>query len=319
MNKPQLQEKLQHFISDDETIHVEMYLQYEGENGSIDTYLPALEEDTLSPALGKLVTKQIKNKFFNKNEDYEYEVVSAHTAEANNRRQVFHESAAKIPKAAVIFDAVEKNTAQEFPKTEELGDAWAYIFKVTCSSGTIYLWKRNYSFTTLRKEVSYSLFFKNSKLSLFDKDLFRLSNHFDVMYIATDLIIVNRSEFEKAFDYVEAMQTSANVNVNAIKKTKLVDAAGMLKIAELAKNKTTLRKLLNINPDSKILLKEPKQIARLAKRYKVKFEITEDETQLSINTKKAAVAFVEMLNDDFLLSEFSGSKYKIKGKSQIKD
>ncbi len=317
MTKAQLQEKLQLFIQEEEILNVEIYLQYENENKVIHAYLPAAEENKLSPALGKIVRNQIKSKFFIENENYQYEVVSAHTAEANDVRQVFHISQSKIPKAATIFEAVVKNTAEEFPNHMELKDLWAYIFKVDCTEGTIYLWKRNYPFTILRKEKNYSLFFANNKLSLFDKDLLRLSNHFDVMLIEQELIIINRNEFEKAFDYVEAMQTSAAVNVKVITKTKLIDADGLLKIADLSKSKKSLRKLLNINPNSRILTKLPKQISRLAKKYKVEFKISDDESQLLITTKKAAIAFVEMLNDDYLQSEFSGSRYKIKGKSQI--
>ena len=315
MNKAQLQEKLQHFIQDEETVNVEMYLQYQDDDKKIKTYLPAAEENKLSSALRRIVTNQIKSKFFVDNEEYQYEIVSANTAEANNIRQVFHIRQSKIPKAAIVFDAVVKNEAEEFPKGLELENVWAYIFKVDCTEGTIYLFKKNYPVNVLRKENSYGLVFTNNKLSLLDKDLLRLSKHFDVMLINQELIILNRSEFEKAFDYVGAMQKSASVNVGVIKKTNLVE--DMEKIKELSQNKRTLRKLLNINPNSKILDKTPLQIARIAKKYKVEFKITDDEQQLSITTKKAAVAFVEMLNDDFLKSEFSGSLYKTKGKAQI--
>jgi len=66
-----------------------------------------------------------------------------------------------------------------------------------------------------------------------------------------------------------------------------------------------------------VLSKTPAQIIRLAKKYKVEFTTTEDGSQLAINTKRAAIAFVDMLNDDFLKSEFSGGLYKINGKSSI--
>lgn len=318
MNKTQLQEKLQQFVADGAVLNVELYLQYEVEKQT-KTYLPAAEESKLSPALGKIVSNQIKSKFFIENENYQYEIVSAHSAEANNIRQVFHISQDKIPKSASIFGAVVKDEAEEFPTTLELKDAWGYVFKVDCPEGTIYLWKRNYPVAVINKDRNYSIFFSNRKLNLFDKDLLRLSNHFDVMLIENELIIINRSEFEKAFDYVEAMQTTASENVKVITKTKLIDVDGLAKIADLSKNKKTLRKLLNINPKSKVLTKEPTQIARLAKKYKVEFNLTDDKKQLLITTKKAAIAFVEMLNDDYLKSEFSGSLYKIKGKSIIDD
>lgn len=317
MNKAQLQEKLQGFTQEDETIYVELYLQHEDEEGNIHTYLPAAEEKQLSVALGNIVRNQIIGKFFVEHENYKYEVASAHSAEANDIRQVFHVTATQIPKAAIIFEAVTGNKAEDFPSNIELKDIWSYIFKVDCSKGTIYLWKRNYPISVLRKESSYALFFSNSKLSLLDKDLLRLSKHFDVMLIDTELIVLSRTEFEKAFDYVEAMQTAATVNINVIKRAKLFEVEGLEKITSLSQNKRTLRKLLNINPQSKILKKTPVQIARLAKKYKVKFEVSEDKSKLSITSKKSAVAFVELLNDDYLKSEFSDSLYKIKGKSQI--
>jgi hypothetical protein len=168
----------------------------------------------------------------------------------------------------------------------------------------------------LKKDVTYGLIFSNNMLKLFDKDLLRLSKRFDVMLIENDLIILNRSEFEKSFDYVGAMQSTASTKITAIQNSKLI--ADIEKIRELSSNKRTLKKLLNINPDSKILQKQPSQIIRLAKKYKVVFEMTDDGTQLDIKTKKAAIAFVDMLNDDFLKSEFSDGLYKIRGKSPIK-
>jgi hypothetical protein len=64
MNKPELQEKLQFFKNEDETLSVELYFQYRDELGNIKTYLPAAEERVLSVALSSLVKATIKSKFF---------------------------------------------------------------------------------------------------------------------------------------------------------------------------------------------------------------------------------------------------------------
>ena len=317
MDKAQLQEKLQYFRDDNESLSVEFYLQYEDEQKNIKTYLPATEENRLGTALSGIVKSTIKGKFFVESADYQYEVVSANTAEASNIRQVYHIGLNEIPRASMIFNNVLQNTAEDFPSNLELEHVWSYIFKVdSASNGTLYLFKKNYPINVLKKDVTYGLIFSNNMLKLFDKDLLRLSKNFDVMLIDNELIILNRPEFEKSFDYVGAMQTSAAINVTAIQNTNLV--ADIEKIRELAGNRTTLKKLLNINPNSKILAKKPTQIAKLAKKYKIEFAITEDGSQLDIKTKKAAIAFVEMLNDDFLKSEFSDDLYKIRGKSQIK-
>ncbi len=316
MNKAELQEKLQHFKEDGETLGVELYLLYEDEQRNITAYLPAAEEHKLSSALSKIVKSTIKGKFFVESADYQYEVVSANTPEANNIRQVFHIEEKDIPRAATIFDSVVNNTASDFPRDLELDHIWAYIFKVdSTSNGTIYLYKKNYPINVLKKDNTYGLIFSNNMLKLFDKDLLRLSKHFDVMLIDKELIILNRSEFEKAFDYVGAMQTSAAIKIGVIQSTKLIE--DLEKIKGLSQNKTTLRKLLNINPKSKILSRTPSQIIKLAKKYKIEFQMTDDGSQLSITTKKAAIAFIDLLNDDFLKSEFSSNLYKIKGKSPI--
>lgn len=316
MNKVELQEKLQYFKSDEEILYVELYLLYQDNSQKITSYLPAAEENKLSSALSKLVKATIRNKFFIGNSNYEYELVSVNTPEANNITQIFHVSKNDIPRASLIFDGIVDNTVLEFPKNIELENVWAYIFKVdSLSDGTIYLFKRNYPVNVLRKETTYGLVFTNNKLSLFDKDLLRLSKHFDVMLIENELIILNRTEFEKAFDYVGAMQATASQKVDTIENANLI--ADLEKIKELSQNKKTLRKLLNINPRSKVLSKTPAQIIKLAKKYKVVFTTTEDGSQLSITTKRAAIAFVDMLNDDFLKSEFSGGLYKIRGKSEI--
>lgn len=315
MEKSQLQEKLQYFRNESEQLNVELYLQFE-DGEQIKTYLPAAEENRLENALSNIVRNTIKNKFFVETEDYQYEVVSANTAEASNIRQIYHISKTEIPKASIIFDDVINDNAEDFPRNLELERVWSYIFKVASSNGIIYLFKRNYPVNVLKKDVTYGLIFSNNMLKLFDKDLLRLSKKFDVILVDNELIILNRTEFEKSFDYVEAMQVSATNKVNVIQNSNLV--ADINKIRELSQNKNTLKKLLNINPNSKILQKQPAQIVRLAKKYKVEFKITDDKSQLDINTKKSAIAFVDLLNDDFLKSEFSDGLYKIRGKSPIK-
>lgn len=317
MNKSELQEKLQFFKNEDETLGVELYLQYQDELGNIKTYLPAAEERVLSVALSSLVKATIKSKFFIESDDYQYEVVSANTAEANSIRQIFHISKNEIPRADIIFNDVVNNSALDFLNNLELEHVWSYIFKVSSlDGGTIYLFKKNYPINVLKKDKTYGLVFLNNMIKLFDKDLLRLSKHFDVMLIGNELIILNRSEFEKAFDYVGAMQKSALSRVSIIENTHLVE--NIEKIRDLLQNKSTLRKLLNINPNSKVLTKTPIQINRLAKKYKIEFQVTEAGDQLSINTKKSAISFVGLLNDDFLKSEFSDGLYKIQGKSPIK-
>jgi hypothetical protein len=317
MNKDQLQEKLQNFKEDSEPLGVELYLQYEDNSGNIKTYLPAAEENKLGPALSKIVSSTIKSKFFVENEDYQYEVVNVNTAEANNIRQVYHISKNEIPRASKVFDDVINDTTEEYPANLELENVWSYVFKVqSISNGTIIFFKKNYPINVLKKDVTYGLIFSNNMLKLFDKDLLRLSKNFDVMLVDNELIILNRNEFEKAFDYVGAMQAFAANNVLAIQQTNLI--LDIEKIKALALNKTTLRKLLNINPNSKILTKRPTQIIKLAKKYKIEFSATEDGSQLDIKSKRAAINFVELLNDNFLKSEFSNDLYKIRGKSQIK-
>ena len=66
MTKAKLQEKLQHFKNDDETVSVELYLLFEDDQKRIQTYLPAIEEDKLTTALNDIVRKSIKNniRFF---------------------------------------------------------------------------------------------------------------------------------------------------------------------------------------------------------------------------------------------------------------
>jgi hypothetical protein len=142
MNKAHLQEKLQHFKDDNEDLSVEFYLQFEEEK-QIITYLPAAEETRLGNALSGIVKSTIKNKFFIEFDDYQYEVVSANTAEASNTRQIYHIAKDKIPKASLIFDDILQNNTEDFPRNLELEHVWSYIFKVdSASNGTIYLFKK---------------------------------------------------------------------------------------------------------------------------------------------------------------------------------
>lgn len=315
MTKEILLNHIEEFLADTKSYGISLKLIYSFDN-EFYSNVPALDEKFLKPKLLKDFISVITATFSTKSEDNDFELVHANKGEATDRRTIYHISQSKIPVANNIFNApdLELNTEYQFKK-QELSSIWGIVVTIGNSEKSISLFKKNYNVNVIKKTSTYQLFFESGALKIFNDDLLKLSHKFDVAIIKNELIIINKAEFEKHFEYVAAMESEANKKIDTIISSKLVDDS--TKIYDLIKNKRTLKKILNIDENNPIFKTEPKKLASFAKKYKLDIELTEDKSKISIPNKKSAEVFVKLLNDDYLISELTKSLYDSRGKKKI--
>ncbi len=310
MTKETLLEHLRYFFENRPVIDLELYVLYQ-RDGALRTYAPALEERQLRPRLLGDFLAEIRAQF----SEGAYELVSVHTPEASDAEQVFYAGYDEIPRAAYIFGDAVAGKALPFDDAEaKLSGIWAFVVRIGNSQRSLYLFKKNQAFNVIGQGKYYHLFFSNRALTLLNRDTIRLNHTFDVMLLEDQLLVLNRKEFERSFDYVKAMQGRALEKIGAIEKLGIVENVG--KLTDMVENMRTLRKLLAIDMGNVVLHTPPEKIADFCRAYNIDLRFT-PENKIALNTKKSAEQFVKLLNDDYLRSELTQLLYDSKGKKRI--
>jgi hypothetical protein len=312
MTKQTLLEHLRYFFENRPAINLELYVLYLRDS-ALHAYRPALEERQLRPRLLDDFLAEVRAQFYAPVAPYE--LASVHTPEASDADQVFYAGYLEIPRAAAVFGPATRG--QDLPYEGEeatLSGIWGFVIRVGNSERSLYLFKKNQAFNVIGRDKYYHLFFSNKALTLLNRDTIRLNHTFDVMLLEDHLLILNRKEFERSFDYVKAMQQRALEKIRAIEKLGIVENVG--KLAGMVENMRTLRKLLAIDMGNVVLHTPPEKIADFCRAYNIDLKFT-PENKIALNTKKSAEQFVKLLNDDYLRSELTQLLYDSKGKKRI--
>ncbi len=312
MTRETLLEHLRYFFENRPAIDLELYVLYH-RDGTLSTYQPALEERQLRPRLLHDFLAEVRAQFYAPAAPYE--LVSVHTPETSDVEQVFYADYPEIPRAAAIFGPATKGQALPYDDdSATLSGIWGFVVRIGNSERSLYLFKKNQAFNVIGQGKYYHLFFSNRALTLLNRDTIRLGHTFDVMLLENHLLIINRKEFERSFDYVKAMQGRALDKIGAIEKLGIVENVG--KLADMVENMRTLRKLLAIDLGNVVLHTPPEKIADFCRAYNIDLKFT-PENRIALNTKKSAEQFVKLLNDDYLRSELTQLLYDSKGKKRI--
>jgi hypothetical protein len=228
---------------------------------------------------------------------------------------VYYAAFDEIPRAGEVFGEAIAGKAAPYDDTSlKMSGIWAFVVRIGNSEKSLYLFKKNQAFNVIGQGRYYHLFFDNRELTLLGRDTIRLNHTFDVMLLEGQLLILNKKEFERSFDYVKAMQQKALDKIAGIEKLGIVENVGRL--TDMVGNMRTLRKLLAIDPNNVVLHTPPEKIADFCRDYGIELKFT-PENKISLSTKKSAEQFVKLLNDDYLRSELTQLLYDSKGKKRI--
>ena len=311
-----VQKDIATLLANSDGLGLQLYFVFKTSD-KFEVYEPALDNEELEPALKKDFLSEIRMQFMVPKEEENLELISLNTAEATDRKTIYHIKSSEIPQAKKLFSVVklESDIPKYNPSEHELTQVWGLVIKIAESSQTIYLFKRNYSVNVIKSGKTYPLFFNQGALQLEKKELLKVSAKFEFMYLKDSLLILNKDEFETSFDYIYAVEEKANSAIDVILASKII--ADGSRLYNLSKQRNHVKKIISIKADNPVFKKTAKQIASFAKKYGYIISLSDDKTRLELKNQKEAKSLLKLFNDDLLLSELSNTKYDSRGKHKI--
>jgi len=316
MTLPQLQKTIHSFIDHPDQLGLQLFFVIKS-GQDFELLEPALDSKELEPALKKDFLEEIGQQFFAQGENDDLELQDLNTAEATDRRTIYHIVAGEIPMAASLLKGMQDEThiKKYDPKNHDFTSIWGIVAKIGHDGHHLYLFKRNYPVNVVKKGIAYPLFFAQGALQLEKKELLKISSKFEWLSHKKDLFILNKNEFESSFEYVYAVETKANAAIDLILDAKIISDG--TKLYDLSKQRNAVKKIISISGSNPVLKKSPRQIVTFAKKYGFPLQLSEDKKTIELHNQKEARNLLKLFNDDLLLSELSDTKYDSRGKQKL--
>ena len=185
------------------------------------------------------------------------------------------------------------------------------------------LFKKHYPIALIKRD-SFLLGAVKSK-QRFEKisgtDIIRMNNEWQLISIEGEIFVRDLSVLERNLGFKELIKKSANSAIELIKALDIVSNVGDLS-AEIA-NMSFARKLSIIQKSSVVLNKKIPgirlvQFSQETPGLEKQFKYDEKNTKFVLSTRAEKMAFLRLLNDDFLQSQLTEEYYAANSKDRLK-
>jgi len=237
-----------------------------------------------------------------------------------------HEVIWKLPSSEVpAFQAAYESLtapADEIPTYEDAkGDmdgVTAIGLSVQSPHGNILIFQRIIPNYVLKNSRKLSMVFTGANFSKLESPAaFQISRDNHVFYFEGNLYVLNQNHFEYIFDYQEKKASIATEKLTAIEEAyadNIVIDGGKSLIELLNGDKRAINKLQMLDYSMEL---NQAILTKIKLEYDVDIKLDTKSGKMIIENKKDVKELINILNDDYLLSDLTKGKYTVQSKKKI--
>ncbi len=273
----------------------------------------------INKEMGEELIKSAKSQIettISKEPDYEeYGVVSV-----SDSLVIHHIEKESVPFLEDMLQEISDSQIDLIPDGE-FDKIYGYIVRIENGNNALFLFRKYASKRLLEKDKIAS-YIENGELKKAENEIIALDRFFDAVLLLTDRIdeeekifIFNKSKFESLFSFIDAYRREIES-----KKEHLVDKNLIENVDEFidlcSSDSRKVKKLAKIIKSGKITNLDTDQIKNVASEFSLDVEFTEDGKLKP--TKENLWTILRILDDDYLKSDVTGSKYEARSKVKKK-
>lgn len=158
--------------------------------------------------------------------------------------------------------------------------------------------------------------FRDGKFGVFQADVgLKMPNDNQVLIIEKDIFVFNQSKFEKLFNYDYKKQALADAKVEEIEKQFKLSFPDGLDLQTLVRER---KKIVNKLQKMEIGTVTQEQALEYADQMQLEL-MSDDNGAIIIMDGNDLDMFVNLINEDYIVSEITGKRYEIKSKKLLDD
>jgi len=296
---------------------VELYILNEptpNEEGeiSVDIYKGRMHEDMPSE-IAEIFYPKIKRILVQR----EYTLEKYNPEQNPDRNVVWQYPTSEVPFFNKILS--ELQDAEEIYYDENdlpYSQIWAIWIKLKIQRAVFYILKKVTPSKVLTKGGVLAMIFRGNIFKSLKKDVLTIDGTFDVFVCNDTLIFENKQKFEQALIYEEIKQEIASEALEEIRRIDLIENFDNFR-QMLIDDKHSINKLTKLKTKRYFQEKTFQDYYRIIKEYNIDIDLDEAEEKFTIINKAQAKQLVKVLNDDYLKSELTETKYSAHSKENI--
>ena len=292
------------------------------ENGRYNFKLADLDSEKTAPELEKMYENAIIQTIITN--DY-LEIRPLSTADEQVNTLYWYDFQA-YPDELELFATFDVRNIDSIPKfnfkTDSLTNLFGFILYIGSMDHGVLLFKKHYPVALIKRD-SFLLGLKKDA-ERFEKvdgeDILRVNADFQMIRLDNDIFIVDLKALERNFGFTQLITDAAEESIKEIEKKGLIEDSEVL--YDLLDDISFCRKLSKVTKNSPVFkLGIPRNtIIDFSKNNKAlhdKFKYSDDGQTIRLDTKKSKIAFLKLLNDEFLMSELTKQYYEASAKDVI--
>jgi len=230
---------------------------------------------------------------------------------------IYRISLPKVGRAETLIHLIEheyKDIAYFSENDYDFKRIKGIIAKFTHDNKSFYVAKQIAQSQVLKSTMSWEL--RGETFEPFSSDIgVRIPSDNQVAIIGSEIIIFNQAKFEKLFNYDYKSQVIADEKADQISKLyKLTFAEGLTLNTLLQDKKSLVKKLQQIEPGEI----SQKQVIEYADEMNLEL-MTDDQDAIIIMDGHDLGMFINLLSEDYIVSNITGKRYEIKSKKLLSD
>lgn len=258
--------------------------------------------------------------------DRDYEIVDYSTADERKNRYYRYDMN-DIPDSMKVLSVVIGNAAvEDYNMKDDRIEGLDHLI-IVISNGADKCFSIFKHLTTVEKIATSGKavlgFWGDRVLKSVSGTFLRISPSFQVIYTSNNYILTNETFAESSFKLYDVLKREANRLTKRLEDKKIV--YDLKKIKKYNDTPSFCRKLVKVLKDSKVLeddFDKSKIFTFLERddviRKQVLVKNEDDEKFIEVRSKTAANVLLEILNDEFVKSEITGTQYKAPDKDKRK-
>lgn len=231
-----------------------------------------------------------------------------------------YSDALKVFNDFAIKEAIE--TGKFDFSVDSLSSLFGYIVYIGTMDRGITLFKKHYPVSLIQRD-SFLLGIKKAK-KRFEKisgeDILRINGDWQLIKVNGKVFVKDLSVLEKYFGFTKLIEKEAKNAIKAIEQLDVLENVETLydELETLSFERKLVRILrASIVFEKKISAEKILEFSRKTPALSGRFIYSDSGKKIVLSTKKQKDAFLQLLNDDFLLSELTSEYYAARAKDKV--
>lgn len=306
MNLEELRTVIQGFINNENNIGLVLYPVIAQDDN--DIIRVADISDEAATELKQMILSYLQEKFIS-NEGLYFSAIT----EADDRKNAayLYDLADRPVGLNILGEILQNGDRPDFSfNNDDFNNIKGFVITLGTEDHKIALYKRHHHLSTLNADRQFGIFKSDHRFVKMNEDIIKLSKTIDFLEFQDQLVITNLKALEDGFGYEDAIRGHATRNIAIIEEIGLLEDIAPL--VEMAQDIKQAKHIMRIKNNSPVLQLPVQAVVNFVKSHRPimnKFRLSEDGTQLRLDTQVSKKLFLSLLNDDLLTSELTKLYY----------